>query len=273
MELKFSPISALLYNFRKKVFLSSDFVARPQSQNAVISDLFVWRSDKFWDTYFELLDVYGLITCDLDSSPERKTIFKFFTKDGGMLFEKIIDGNNFARNTIFIKNLLDNSGIDKQAFGDYGTFSVFHSIDKPLDFGSSLTDRGYCGYKLNGFDFRGYVHGNFDAISRSGNNLELLMGHGKLRQSYNLQHILTGPSTYEIALVNPTDKQQDVKIKITNIKSETYDKYSIPSKGIEIIKVKVLDNQTSRIKIISKMFMARPTVFRYTSNSMDVFHG
>jgi hypothetical protein len=117
------------------------------------------------------------------------------------------------------------------------------------------------------------VHGNFDAISKSENKLELLMGHGKLRQSYNLQHILTGPSAYEIALVNPTDKQQDVKIKIENIESDIDEKYSIPSRGLEIIKVKVLDNQTSRVKIISKMFMARPTVFRYTSNSLDVFHG
>jgi hypothetical protein len=258
---------------RRKLYLSSALVKRPESQNAVISDLFVWRSDKFWDTYFELLDIYGLITCDLDNSTKRDSIFKFFNRDGKLLFEKVISGNSFARNTICIRNLLDDSGLDKQTLGDYGTFSVFHSIDKSIDFESSLTDRGYCGYERSGTSFRGYVHGNFDAISNSENKLELLMGYGKLRQSYNLQHILTGPSTYEIALVNPTDKQQSVKIKITNMESEIYEKYSIPSRGLKIIKVNVLDNQTSRVKIISKMYMARPTVFRYTSNSMDVFHG
>ena len=273
MKIKGHRINDIPNILRRKLYLSSAFVKRPESQNAVISDLFVWRSDKFWSTYFELLDVYGLITCDLDNSVKRDSHFKFFNRDGELLFEKVISGNNFARNTIQIRNLLDNSGVDKQTLGDYGTFSVFHSIDKLIDFESSLTDRGYCGYEHVGTNFKGYVHGNFDAISKSENKLELLMGYGKLRQSYNLQHILTGPSTYEIALVNPTDKQQDVKIRITNMESEIFEKYSIPSRGLQIIKVKVLDNQTSRVKIISKMFMARPTVFRYTSNSMDVFHG
>jgi hypothetical protein len=257
----------------RKFYLSSSFVKDPVSQSAVISDLFVWRSDKFWDTYFELLDIYGLITCDLDKSIQRDSILKVFDRDGQLLFEKVFSGNNFARNTICIRNLLDNSGIDKQKLGNYGTFSLFHSIDSSIDFGSSLSDRGYCGYERTGTNFRGYVHGNFDAISNADNDLELLMGYGKLSRSYNLQHILTGPSTYEIALVNPTDKQQDVKIKITNMESEIFEKYSIPSRGLQIIKVKVLDNQLSRVKIFSKMFMARPTVFRYTSNSMDVFHG
>jgi len=273
MKIKGHNITDIPNILRRKLYLSSAFVRRPESQNAVISDLFVWKSDKLWDTYFELLDVYGLITCDLDNSAKRDSTFKFFNRDGELLFEKVISGNNFARNTIHIRNLLDNSGIDEQTLGEYGTFSVFHSIDKSIDFESSLTDRGYCGYERSGTNFRGYVHGNFDAISKSENKLELLMGYGKLRQSYNLQHILTGPSTYEIALVNPTDKQQSVKVRITTIESEKHEKYLIPSRGLEIIKVNVLDNQTSRVKIISKMFMARPTVFRYTSNSMDVFHG
>ena len=273
MKIKGHNINDVPNILRRKLYLSSAFVKRPESQNAVISDLFVWRSDKSWDTYFELLDIYGLITCDLDNSTHRDSIFEFFNRDGEFLFEKVISGNNFARNTVFIRNLLDNSGIDKEILGDYGTFSVFHSIDKSIDFESSLTDRGYCGYERSGANFRGYVHGNFDAISKFENKLELLMGYGKLRQSYNLQHILTGPSTYEIALVNPTDKQQSVKVRITTMESEKHEKYLIPSRGLQIIKVNVLDDQTSRVKIISKMFMARPTVFRYTSNSMDVFHG
>ena len=90
MKIKGHNINDVPNILRRKLYLSSAFVKRPESQNAVISDLFVWRSDKSWDTYFELLDIYGLITCDLDNSTHRDSVFEFFNREGEFLFEKVI---------------------------------------------------------------------------------------------------------------------------------------------------------------------------------------
>jgi hypothetical protein len=43
--------------------------------------------------------------------------------------------------------------------------------------------------------------------------------------------------------------------------------------GVEIFKFDLADGEIIRLRIKSKMFMARPTVFRTNGASMDVFHG
>lgn len=257
----------------QKIYFESAFVKKPQSKTSVISDLFIWRSNISWQTYFELLDVYGLISCDLDNSFNRKTNIVFFDKNGELLFKKVLEGNVFARNTLDIQGLLAESNIPITKLGEYGTFAIFHFIDKPIETASLLTDRGYCGYEFNNSQFRGYVHGNFDAVAKTDQELEFLMGYGKFRRPYNLQHILTGPSAYDIALVNPTNISQKIKIVIekNGIKSFVYN--ILPSGGLSITNVPLLESESARIKIISRMYMARPSVFRYTNDSMDVFHG
>ena len=81
------------------------------------------------------------------------------------------------------------------------------------------------------------------------------------------------PSSYEIALVNPTEKSQSVKIFTKgNLSNKTFHK-RIEPKGVEIFKFDLVDSEIIRLRIKSKMIMARPTVFRTSGASMDVFHG
>lgn len=257
----------------RKLYLSSDFVMKPKSTTSVISDLFIWRSNKLWKTHFELLDIYGLIACDLPNSPKRVTTIIFFNKDGQFLFKRIIEGNDFARNTLYIDKLLQESNIPDKKLGEYGTFAIFHFLDESIGSDSLLTDRGYCGYEFDNSHFRGYVHGNFDAVAYSEQEIKFLMGYGKINRPYNLQHILTGPSTYDIALVNPTDVAQKIKIVLNKNGEKTQVNNILPSGGLSITNIPLLKSESARIKIISKMYMARPSVFRYTNDSMDVFHG
>lgn len=257
----------------RKLFISSDFVKQPTSKEYGISDLFVWRNDKNWKTYFELLDVYGLIKGDLGSSADRFVVANYFDKKGKLLIEKRIKLNHSARNTICIKDVMESAESQLMTRDDFGTFAIFHSVDTDLENDVVLTDRGYCGYEFKNSRFRGYVHGNFDAIEITPNGTKLLMGFNRISRFYNLQHILTGPSSYEIALVNPTEKSQLVKIFTKgNLKNETFRK-KIDPKGVEIFKFDLAENEHIRLRIKSKMFMARPTVFRSTETSMDVFHG
>lgn len=257
----------------RKLYLSSDFVKKPKSMASVISDLFIWRSNNLWQTHFELLDIYGLISCDLASSSERNTNIVFFDKNGKFLFEKTLERNAFARNTLYIKALLKESNLSEEKIGEYGTFAVFHFIDQPIESDSLLTDRGYCGYEYNNSHFRGYVHGNFDAIAKSEKKIEHLMGYGKLSRPYNLQHILRGPSTYDIALVNPTNISQKIKIEIEKNGKTSFVNTVLSSGGLSITNIPLLESENARVKVISKMYMARPSIFRYTKESMDVFHG
>jgi|688.fasta_scaffold195179_1 hypothetical protein len=274
MKIKGHDIKEIPLVLSRRIYFQGEFfVKKPTKLEAVISDLFIWRSDNLFQTYFELLDIYGLISCDLDKSSNRSSVFVFFNKNGDYLFEREIFGNDFARNTILIKDLLDREKLDNRQLGDYGTFAVFHSIDKPIDYESSLSDRGYCGYEYLESNFRGYVHGNFDAITRVGNDFELLMGYGRLKRPYNVQHILTGPSAYEIALVNPTDKVQNVLLKVNYSEQKNVEQYQIPSRGVRIIPIKTNRDDKIRVKIVSQMYMARPIVFRHDLNSFDVFHG
>lgn len=273
MRVRVSQLRSLRDLIVQKMYLDSDFVKKPKSESSVISDLFIWRSNNSWKTYFELLDIYGLISCDLPGSPERESTIIFFNKDGKYLFEKILRGNDFARNTISINDLLEESRIPTDLLGTYGTFAVFHSIDNLIEANSLLTDRGYCGYEFSKSKFRGYVHGNFDAVTRYDQNFEFLMGYGKFVRPYNLQHILTGPSEYDIALVNPTNTAQKLKVIISKGEEKNVAKLHLPSGGVAITKISLASDQHARVNIVSKMFMARPSVFRYTLNTIDVFHG
>jgi hypothetical protein len=260
------------YSYRR-LFISSDFVKQPASKAFGVSDLFVWRNDQKWKTYFELLDVYGLVKSDLSSSPNRFVVAAFFDKNGKLLIKKRIELNNFARNTISIKDIFSDEEIQNKLLQDFGTFAIFHSVDKEIGNDAVLTDRDYCGYEFQDSHFGGYVHGNFDAVEITPTGMKLLMGFNKISRFYNLQHILIGPSSYDIALVNPTEKSQFVKIFTkSNLSNKTFHKRIEPM-GVEIFKFDLADGEIIRLRIKSKMFMARPTVFRTNGASMDVFHG
>jgi hypothetical protein len=266
----FSGIINYVY---RKLFISSDFVKQPTSKHYGISDLFVWRNDDKWKTYFELLDIYGLIKGDLDSSTSRFVVATYFNKKGEMLIEKKIKLNHSARNTISIQEIMEIAESPLMIHDDFGTFAIFHSVDMELENDVFLTDRGYCGYEFNNSRFRGYVHGNFDAVENTPSGTKLLMGFNKISRFYNLQHILTGPSSYEIALVNPTEIIQSVKILAKGNLNNIMLNKQIEPKGVEIFKFDLAESEFLRLRIKSKMFMARPTVFRTSKTSMDVFHG
>jgi hypothetical protein len=260
----------LLSLTKKREFLAEGLTRVPSVQVSAISDLFIWRKTSEWKTYFELLDINTLINADNEDSGKNSATFVFYDSAGIEIGREKVSVNP-GRQTIDINSLIPGG------YEGFGTYACFHdSIPKAiLDSGSFIAERGYSGYQWKDLGARAYVHGNLDAIAKSDKGIEMLGTSWKSELSYNLQHELTGPATYEFALVNPTRSTQKVEFIIKNPLDGTEIKElaHIGSRASVIKHVQVKAGEKFQLAIRSKLYMARPVVFRLQTSSMDVFHG
>jgi len=244
----------------------------PKYKRTKISDLFVWRCDNNWKTFFELLNIAYLF--GEDGSFQVDIIF--FNTKGDIFFEKTIDLLNGDRQTLNISEILENN-FESGIAGEFGTFSVFHHNipDIVTEFNSFVTERGYVSYRYKDSQFASYVHGNLDAIGKVNQSYVPLGGTSFLKRDYNLQYQLLPDCEYDIALTNPCLNLQKVIIKILSFNNgrviETF-RVEINPKAVIVHALKDI-SEPCRISIESKIIMARPVVFIYKGDSMDVFHG
>ncbi len=255
---------------KPRVFLEGGLTRVPSVQKSVISDLFIWRKNEEWQTFFELLDINNLIDANYQQSEDNFATFVFYDKNGIQIGQEKIAVKP-GRQTIDISLLIP------ETHTGYGTYACFHGHISPSisDSGSFIAERGYSGYKWKNLGARGYVHGNFDAIAKSHKGIEMLGTAWKGKLVYQLQHELTGPATYELVVVNPCNKTQNVEFNIIKqgVKIESGNKTRLRSRASFVKRVEVKEGEKLRFSITSRMYMARPVVFRLETNSMDVFHG
>lgn len=244
----------------------------PSVQAAPISDLFLWKKGDCWQTWFELTDVAGLFDAgSAQQSGAQVSILLFDTA-----------GREFARHVVqaprFKRMQVDISALAAECGDETGTFCVLHPATPPVvgQLGSNLVERGYVSYRYRNAPLRSYVHGNLDAISVGiEGKLERLAGASVLPREYRLQHELAGPAVYEIALVNPSIRTQDIAFEVLEAdhgsKIETLTAI-LPPGGCHVFKV-VPGNVAKRVVIKSHLVMARPLIFRIEDQKMDVLHG
>jgi hypothetical protein len=240
----------------------------PSNSQATISDLFLWRKDPNWSSFFELLDIKYLINPNDDINRESIAKFIFFNNFGEQIFEKNIAYSNEGRNTINISNILPEN------INGYGTFSCFHIISNTYLSGtkSFFAERGYCGYSRNDNICKSYVHGNLDAVAYNNSEIEMLGNYNKRTYFYNLQYEFVAGVNYEIILTNPTNKKQ--KITLNFINENSFDEiFTLNPRGSLVKKLFFKENIKVRLIVKSNIYMARPIIFRYHDNSLDVFHG
>jgi hypothetical protein len=178
---------------------------------------------------------------------------------------------NIGRRTLKLSELLTDELVSAK------TFAVFHpNVANKFDMaGSYLAERGYGGYEYKNLGVKGYVHGNLDAVALTKERVKPLGNSGLIPRFYTVQHNLTGPSTYEFVFTNPTAR----KIKITPSISHSPNTWSkaesfqIPSLGTHTYTVDVKATERTYLRFKSRLYLARPVVFRISNNSMDVFHG
>jgi hypothetical protein len=242
----------------------------PGIASAPISDLFVWRSNEEWHTYFELIDIPSLFE---DYQASRYVTLILFDWSGRRISEQKVSLQANSRHT------LDISAKVGRAHGESGTFSVFHSTTPSVvtKLGSSLAERGYVSYRYRDAPLRAYVHGNLDAISLSADGeLQLLGGSSFLRREYSLQHELQPGVVYELGMVNPTSTSQRCIYKLISAHSAKIlyvQEVSLPPGGIQLVPVQSDKSESVRLVIQSHLVMARPLVFRIQNLKLDVFHG
>ena len=252
-----------IFNFRKGL------TQVPHDDQAVISDLFIWRKSRDWKTRFELLNLSHLIEPS-DSASGHRVLFRIFNDQGKKIGEETVETGSLGRKSVIIDDMIPPDSTE------FGTFACFHStVPKILKNEKSfLAERGYTGFKWKDLDGMGYSHGNLDAISCSSGKTRLLGNYGYAKKRYSLQHVLTGEADYEIALVNPTNADQTLRIILADPEGKSSDALrEIPSGGLLFEKFPIPAGQKFRLTIESRLYMARPVVFRLGENTMDVFHG
>ena len=86
---------------------------------------------------------------------------------------------------------------------------------------------------------------------------------------------MRGQAEYIFAITNPTSKKVKIKIELKSGKDKyrILDEFRIPTGGVRFFKHSVQEMETAQLRILSKLYLARPVVIRVTKHSMDIFHG
>ena len=253
------------------LFIGTRLTKAPADNLAVVSDLFPIKQGSNWKTEFEFLNVAGLISGDNNQKELYSAKIYFFDAMGKFLGLRTIQMENIGRKTLKLSEFLTGDLVSAK------TFAVFHpNVANKFDMaGSYLAERGYGGYEYKNLGVKGYVHGNLDAVALTKDKIKLLGNSGLIPRFYTVQHNLTGPSTYEFVFTNPTAR----KIKITPSISHSPNTWSkaeslqIPSLGTHTYTIDVKAPERTYVRFKSRLYLARPVVFRISNNSMDVFHG
>ena len=244
----------------------------PSDSNAKISDLFIWRHDKNWQTFFELLDMASI----LGDTKEHKADIIFFNYQGKQIHKQLLILNTNKRNTLDISKMLADINTNKP-LGNFGTFCIFHHKTPEIivQLNTFIAERGYISYQYKNKLLRSYVHGNFDAISDDNKEFSLLGGVSFLTRAYNLQYVFLPDTNNEIALVNTSHKLQKVQILLLDAMTRKIIKKHIATivPKTPLIHPILKTSTTTRLIIKSKMIMARPIVFVNNNDGIDVFHG
>ena len=266
---QYIPTRFLEFLGKKGILVSSI----PTDEKSIISDLFLYKIENGWNTFFELLNYSRILDQKKIDNFNYDITIKFFSPSGVFLKDFKTKSSTFFRLTLDIKKITKDLEIFKN-----GTFSIFHHYksNKTIHSKGFLTERGYIGYfNKNISPIKSYIHGNFDAISlNSKNKVKLLGTYSFFTKRFNLQYELDRRYNYDIVLVNTTPNKQKIQFEIHQNNSVDFIKKTIPSKGFyEFSKLNNKIDSNSRLIIKSELYLARPILFKYMDKSFDVFHG
>ena len=244
----------IIYKIRNKInFKPIKINLEKNKSNSSLSDAFLWRYDKNFNTIFKFTDLLDLFY--EDKSNKIKIIF-FDNKNNKI---KEIDNLDIKGK----RELLINDGLLNDKEG-YGTFYIFHNSQTLKNI--SVRNSCYTGYsyKKNLFSF---VHGNLPAkysnIDNSTENENNIIFTNSIfdNQKYFVQNDFSSYDRVEVFIVNSS---KDILRFAINEK-----KYVLNYNHCKIIEL----HDISKIIISSNSFLLRPIIFSYKGNMVDVQHG
>jgi hypothetical protein len=251
-------------------FLNTTLLNKIPKKNAVVSELFVFRISDDWFTFFELLNLNKIINPDSFPLKNYSIEIRFYNKLGMYLNSYSIESPKNYKTRVNINDITK-----KLKIYEDGTFAVFHDF-KSIIISSNksfLSERGYVGYENKRYGiFKSYVHGNYDAITKKGNNYLMLVNKSLYRRDYNLQLQFDYQFSYELFFVNPTNSIQNFDLNFLNGDDCSSEFFILQPRGSISIPV-LLKYNPSRLVIKSNIYLARPIVFKFMKTSFDVFHG
>jgi hypothetical protein len=261
----------VLSKIYRKTWLLKPLTRQPHHPQAVVSDLFVWRNSRDWQTVFEMCNLAALLPGET-LGKNAKAHFTFFDRHGNLFLETTIQVLPYQRQTLELAPFLS------RCKDEYGTFACFHEVSPPLvrESASFLAERGYTGYRLGNSAVSSYTHGNLDAIAGLPDQQLQLLGQAGIRQrEYYLQHALQSSFDYEFGLVNPTDCNQSVSLQVSSLREseKIVQTAQIFPRGVHIFPVSISVDETAHVSFKSRLVMARPLVFCAKGASINVFHG
>ena len=220
--------------------------------NAIsISDSFIFRTDKEFETVFRFIDILDLF---YDLATET-VILNFYDQDNKFI-KKIIFENISNQNEIFInKEFLD-------GYVGCGTFVIYH-IPNNKSSKIKFNNRCYVGYKKN--NTYSFVHGNtyvkgLEIITKKEKNgfvKKSLLNNWK----YILQKDFSRYDLSELFIVNPLDAELNLRCNNKN--------FVLKNNCL----IKIIIKNTSKVELMSNCTLLRPIVFSYKDSFLDVHHG
>lgn len=247
-------------------------ITKIPDKRSIVSDLFILRIEDGWETHFEFLQFDSLLNPNRQIS-SINVIFCFYSKEGQYLMEKQIPIPAKMKTTLNINKIASEFELKEDCL-----FAVFHPQKKYWinKYDSFIAERGYIGYSNpQKGGIKGFVHGNHDAIALSKNRkFQFLGNYSFFKKQYYLQHLLESDITYELFLVNPSSSNQTTTITENFGNSFKKMRVRIPAGGM-FKYLKHVDKKKSNSNIIieTKLYLARPVVFKLMKTSFDVFHG
>lgn len=237
-----------------------------------VSDLFIWRCDQEWETFFDLTHLAGLLNPD---ARDDYTALIVLYSDLGIEIGRYPFAVSFSRSRLVrINNLA------AAARCRHGTFAVAHLAPVASIFGAETTclaERGYVSYRRtsDGSPLRSYVHGNLYGVGARPATTRLrtiTLPRHQVRE-YQPQVRLDNCRYGEIALVNYSSRALTVEaIAITSgARRGQSVRTDLPPRASVIIDTRSLPLE--RVALRAPLPMPRPLLFKHYASHFDVFHG
>lgn len=243
----------------------------PQLSESV-SDLFIWRNDEDWETFFDLFHIAGIICPDF--TEEYDVLIVLYDPVGLMLNTETIRVRFGEINLIKLQSLL-------HGCQGFGTFAVFHMVDNTRLFAglSCISERGYTSFrrKVDQSRLRSYVHGNLPVIGIDQHTRKIrTLGLSSIYRQYFYRPQVTFDNckVFEIYLANPVAKQISFTLELIDVHGEVIRRiqHVLLERGSFCFSSLGLNKTVRWVNLISRVRILRPIIFIHYNSHFDVLH-
>jgi hypothetical protein len=239
----------------------------------VVSDLFVWRNDKTWDTRFDLFHIASLINPDFTKSYD--VLVHLYDSAGQLIAAKTIEIEPGALKILKLEELLNG----EQGVGTFAVFHIVRNADLFKAGGTCLAERGYTSFNRKSDPplFRSYVHGNSYVLGYEpvGGRVRSIGAPPALRSYfYRPQVSFEDCNCFELLLVNPASRPIKLNLMLYDEDGNDVDiiEYHLPINGSMRFCSSSYSKKIHTVNLVSKVIFLRPMIFTYYQSHFDVFH-